>query len=259
MNIGISSACFFPDIPEKAVDFLVENKIGYAEFFLNCYSEFSIDFIKKLKKNLDTVPTEIFALHPFSSGFENRLFFSEYRRLFSDGLEIYKRFFEAAAYMNADLFILHGADRYSSISDNEYFERFQEIDRAAASFGIRLAQENVANFKSRSVDFIKNMKNQLGDVVFTLDIKQCRRASQNVFDMAKAMGNSLRHIHLSDSDASHDCLPPGTGSFDFGKFFELIDSICDKTPSAVIELYKKNYSSPSQLVSSLNYLRSCSL
>ncbi len=256
MQIGISTSCFFPDVPENAVDFLIKNNVSHTELFLNAYCEMSEDYIKNLRLRLFDAKITVTSVHPFSSSFESRLFFSQYERLFSDGIEFYKRYFEITASLGSSLLIFHGDFRDSAAPFERYVERFAKLDNIAKSFGVRLAQENVSNFKSYSVDFIKKLKAQINDIVFTLDIKQCRRAQQDIFEMARAMGQNIRHLHLSDADTLHDCLPPGSASFDFKNFFSFIKN-SGYDGNAVIELYRHNYSSPDTLISSLNYLRSC--
>jgi len=256
MQIGISTSCFFPDVPENAVEFLVENKVSHTELFLNAYCEMSEEYIKNLRARISDAKITVTSVHPFSSSFESRLFFSQYERLFYDGVEFYKRYFEIAASLGAPYLVFHGDFRDSAAPFERYVERFSKLDTVAKSFGVRLAQENVSNFKSYSVDFIKNLKTQINDIVFTLDIKQCRRAQQNIFEMASAMGKNIHHIHLSDANSTHDCLPPGSAEFDFKNFFSFIKNL-GYTGNAVIELYRHNYSSTDTLISSLNYLRSC--
>ena len=50
----------------------------------------------------------ITSVHPYCSGFEPFLLFSDYIRRFKDGINIYKDFFWAASYLGAKVLILHG-------------------------------------------------------------------------------------------------------------------------------------------------------
>ena len=118
-----------------------------------------------------------------------------------------------------------------------------------------MAQENVQRCRSREISFIEGMKKYLGDTVhFVLDVKQAIRSGLSPFDMLSAMGNQMVHLHINDNDASHDCLLPGEGTFDFESFFDRLKEL-QYHGAALIEVYRQNFNLPEEIACSLNFLK----
>ncbi|MBQ9938674.1 MAG: sugar phosphate isomerase/epimerase [Oscillospiraceae bacterium] len=247
MEFGISTSCFYPAELEKAVGQIADWKISAAEVFVNTVSELERDFIKRIRRRFDEGGVKVTSLHPFTSGLEPLLFFSEYDRRFLDSVELYKRYFEAAAELGAKYFVLHGERKESVFDKRKGYERIALLDKAAKEFGIRVAQENVSRCRSAKPDYIREMREYLGgDVKFVLDLKQCIRSEVSVYDMLDAMGECVAHVHVSDSDEEHDCLPIGCGNFDFAKLFGKLQAQ-NYDGALVMELYRHNYGETEEL------------
>ena len=255
MKIGISTACFYPELTEKAVKHLCENGVSEIEIFFNSLCEMRGDILSEIAAITKSNGTRVVSLHPFTSGFEPFMLFSDYERRFLDGLEFCKHYFNACNTLGAEILVLHG-DRFESHhSDDRYFERYQELFRTAKKEGICVAQENVCRCRSRDVEFIKNMKTALGDeVAFVLDLKQATRSGLSYKDVLSAMGDKLVHVHLNDCDENHDCLLPSQGNRDFAELFSKLKEH-GYSGSAVIEVYRENYGDYSELFESLNHLK----
>ncbi len=251
MKFGISSACFYPEYTEDAVKFLSDNKIPSIEIFFNSPSELEEDYLKRLLDILGD--TKVVSVHPFTSIYEPYLFFSEYERRFYDGIKLYDSYFKAAKILGAKFVILHGAIKNSKIFEEEYFKRFEKIDLAARERGVRLLQENVAPFKSSSSEFISHMKEYICDVGFVLDTKQCVRADEDILNMAKVMGENIKHVHISDHNRSNDCLIPSFGEYDFKPLFDFLENK-NYGGAVLIEVYKNNYCEKSELLKGYNHL-----
>ena len=251
MKIGVSSACLYPEYLEEALDRLEAAGFSDFEVFFNAYSELRPEYLSSIKKERNIV-----SVHPFTSGFETFLLFSEHYRRFQDTAEGYKTYFSAAASLGAKIFVLHGQRDYdrSNISEEEYFERFAYLSRTARPFGVTLAQENVNRFRSENPAFIARMRRYLHDeCAFVLDIKQAVRAGFSPFAMLEAMGEKIVHVHLSDHNRKENCLPPGKGSFDFPRFFRALEKIgFSGTP--VIELYRRNFGRIRELTAAKDFL-----
>lgn len=255
MNLGISTACFYPELTEKAVKFLCENGATELEVFFNSACEMQGEILSEIAAITRANGTRIVSVHPFTSGFEPFMLFSDYERRFLDGLEFCKRYFDACHTLGAEILVLHG-DRFESChSDERYFERYLKLYRIAKSEGVCVAQENVCRCRSRDIEFLKNMRSQLGDeTAFVLDLKQATRSELSYKDVLSVMSDRLVHVHLNDSDEQNDCLLPGKGNRNFKELFSQLEKI-GFSGSAVVEVYRQNYGDYTQLIQSLDFLR----
>lgn len=255
MNIGVSTACLYPELLENSLQYLGEKGVKYTEIFLNTFSEMSPDFIGKLRGIRDAYGMKITAFHPFMSGYEPYLLFQNYTRRVEDGFGLYKRFFNIAASLGAEHFVLHGDKIGGVLSDSEYFERFARLAEAASFEGVVLTQENVNAYRSANPDFIRKMVDALGNrAIFTFDVKQTVRAGYNPWEVYDAMRGHIAHIHLSDNVEGNDCVMPGKGSFPFQKLFRI--ALADGFDgTALIEVYNNAYRDPDDLIKALDLLK----
>lgn len=253
--IGISTACFYPELTENALHTCGEAGISCTEIFLNAPSELSSGFLKKLNSIKNQTGIKILSVHPFTSSIEGYLLFSEYLRRFEDGREFYKRYAEAAAQLGAKYVVLHG-DRHPRpvISAEEYTYRFMKINEDMKQFGVTLAQENVNLYRAASPQFIRDMRRFSGDEVsFTFDVKQSVRAGYTPDEIIDAMGDRIVHVHLSDHDGERDCILPGKGLCDFGQIFYRLSSLGYKG-DYVVEVYHDAYKNAIELIKSAEFL-----
>lgn len=256
IKLGVSSACFYPLETEKAFDKVCEIGCGFAEVFLCAPSELDETFIRQIKEHADAAGINILSVHPFSSFMENTFLFSPYYRRYTDSIALYKRFFEICAYFGSDILVMHGAKDVCAISDEEYCERFAALSEIGKEYGVCLCQENVVHYRAESTEYLKKMAHLIGDGFgITLDIKQARRAGTDEFELIKKLAPFIKHVHISDCNSQKDCLPPGKGTYDFGKLFKALSDI-GYTNGAIIELYRSSYSDESEVGISYNALNS---
>ncbi len=255
MKTGISTGCLYPALTEKSLKLLLDNGFDLFEIFFNTFSELEPDFLDRLKFLCDSKNAKIVSIHPFTSVFESYLLFSAYERRFWDGVKMYHMYFRSAKRLGAEYVVLHGMfSNYSSIDDEEYCRRFGILSDTAAEYGITFLQENVFNFQSGDKDFIRNMADRLGSKAnFVLDTKQARRCGYDPGLLAEIMGSSLRHIHISDCKNDELCLLPGTGEFDFQKFYSTLHRI-GYNGDCVIEVYGQKDNDISRLLKAKQYL-----
>ena len=119
MHIGVSTACLYPMETERSLDTLLSLGFRRFELFLNCFSEVKEDYVRSLRERLETSGAQALSVHPFTSAFENMLFFSDYARRTEDGLTLYRDYFRAANLLGASILVLHGQRNYhhSSLTD----------------------------------------------------------------------------------------------------------------------------------------------
>lgn len=257
MRFGVSSSCFYPMELSAALRQLVENGVNCMEIFVNTESELEDNFIKKIKSIIKPYNVKVTSVHPFTSGYEHIMIFSDYKKRFDDAVEFYKRYYNFAGELGARLVVLHGDKRMpqsGGIPDEEYFERYYRLASEGRKMGVDLGQENVNMFRSQSPDFLNKMRENLGgDVSFVFDIKQAVRSGNDPYAICRAMGNRIIHLHINDNTSQQDCLLPGKGTMDYAKILSLMKEN-GFTGSGVIEVYNKNYQNIQEIIDSYNYL-----
>ena len=254
INAGVSTACLYPQLLEISVEKLVSMNIKHIEIFANTHSEVLKPYVKNLKQILNQNNTECVSFHPYTCPIEPMMLFSNYDRRISDFLDYHKYYFEAMNILGAKIFVFHGNKYVTAIPNELYFERFGRLAEAGREFGICVAQENVVRCQSRTLEFMIDMKRSLGEYgKFVLDVKQARRAGENPIEICEILGGSIVHIHMSDADNEHDCLPIGAGSFNTEKMIEVLQKNgFDGT--IMLELYRSNFGEAEELAENYHAL-----
>lgn len=254
MIIGASTSNLYPDLTEDAMDMLLTLGFRELEVFVNTASETTPAFTRMLRQKADEAGARIRSLHPYMSGSEPYMLFSAYERRFWDTLTDYERFFESARILGADFVVMHGDKLEGVLPMEESIGRFEAVYDRGQAYGVHLVQENVFNFRSSNLDYIRKMRAQLGEKArFVLDIKQCRRSHIPVLDMLKAMGNQIVHVHISDQSEQAVCLVPGQGTNDYAALFDRLKAL-GFDGSCMLELYRTNFHTPQELVQGKQYL-----
>lgn len=253
MKIGVSTACLYPLETERALERVGALHIPATEVFINADSELSPSFCHRLRSQADALGVECLSLHPYTSGFEPFLFFSNYPRRFEDGREYYKKIHQAAGILGAKLVVFHGGGKNCPLDIAEYARRYAILLADAREQGIVLAHENVERCIGHRPAFFEELSALLPDASYVLDVKQAMRAGYSPYEMAAAMGQGICHLHLSDHRADADCLPMGEGNLDLQKL--KCTFVQTKKISAVLELYRTSYNEDTQLYTSYKILR----
>lgn len=254
LRAGVSTACLYPRLLEDALYDLAVSGISCVELMTNSDSELNRGFVCALRDTLTRFDMHCVSLHPHTGVIEPMLFFSEYPRRLRDGLEQYKRFFEAMNLLGADIFVFHGTKAGRTTPIDLYAERFLKLVRLGESFGVTVAQENVSRCESGSLRFLKALSTALGDDAhFVVDTKQAVRAKENVFDMVRALGEKIVHVHISDHSELGDCLPLGKGRFAIRPFLRALRDSGADCP-VVLELYRGGFEGITELVASYHTL-----
>ncbi|MBO4733416.1 MAG: sugar phosphate isomerase/epimerase [Clostridia bacterium] len=247
MRIGVSTSCLYPLETEKSLLSVAKAGVKTTEIFFNANCELEKDFVALLKKIRDEYGIDVVSIHPTMSLAESFMFFSNYARRYEEGMEFYKRYAEIAGELGAKYIVMHGGKPNRVLDNNGYFERFAVISEAVRQNGATLLQENVAKFRAGDLSVLQKMKEYLGDgAAFCLDIKQCIRGGYSPFAALKALGESVKHIHISDSTGQNDCMLPLDGDFDFIGFFGLCKRVGYKG-DAIVEVYRDAYGGESEL------------
>ncbi len=252
MNIGVSTASLYPLETELALKEIGKAGVKNCEIFFNCESELKPAFIDMLCNIKDEYKINITSIHPTASLAESFMLFSEYTRRFYEGLDKFARYSEIAAELGAKYIILHGGKNNGILSDEEYCERYMQLNSATLKNGIYVLQENVANFRARDREFLRSMCEILGDdAKFCFDIKQAVRSGYNPFELAEEFASHIKHCHISDHSLASDCLLPFRGGFNFDDFFNLMEQK-GYDGAYIIEVYKNAYRSYTEIYASYN-------
>lgn len=255
MKFGVSTASFYPLEPEKALMQLGEWKIPNIEVFINAQCELEISYLKDLRKNADEYNINIVSLHPFTSGFEPMLFFTDYERRFNDGLENYKHFFQAMNILDAEIFVFHGDNKLNPIDNKIVYERYYKLCQVGKEFGVTVAHENVDRCKGHDINFFVEMRKYLhDDVSLVFDNKQARRGGVDYREFIDKLGDKIVHVHLSDNLSQQDCcLPIGRGDADL---VDLLNRLREKNydKAVLVELYNNVLTSNDEINESYNNL-----
>lgn len=252
MKIGVSSACFYPLETEIALENIGKAGIKTAEIFFNCESELKDSFIDILLDIKEKYEIEITSIHPTMSLAESFMIFSAYERRFRESINKYRRYSEVANALGAKYIIMHGGKPNGILSDEEYCERYMALKETTLENGVTVLQENVRNFRSGDIEFMRSMVDILGDnAEFCIDIKQAVRCDLEPISLVKEFFPYTKHFHISDHSLAGDCLLPKYGNFDFEGFFKLLKEKSYQG-SAVIEVYRHSYKEYDEIYKSYN-------
>ncbi|MCD8356357.1 MAG: sugar phosphate isomerase/epimerase [Clostridia bacterium] len=260
MQIGISTASFYPTPIEQGIVSASELGFHRVELFINSESEYVPPFRTDLKQSLDDMGLQVVSVHPFTSAMEGHFLFSDYIRRTQDALDQYERYFEAAAALGASYFIFHGETLRSrglppARAEYRRIETYHKLCERAAAHGITFTQENVSWCKSSDLAFLKQLYDNVPELRYTLDIKQAYRAGRSWQDYVDAVGDRIVNLHISDYTGESDCLLPGQGSVDFTNLFRQLEAH-GYQGSALVEVYSDDYSSFDELRQSRLFLQS---
>lgn len=256
MDIGISSACFYPDIYlENSVGLMKELGFNMGELFLNTPSEFNDDFIDILIEEKEKNKFTINSVHGFSTFYEPFLF-DNYDRRSKDMMKYFKQICKAGKRLGAKSYTFHGMRkvdlRYFNM--NKVVEVYNQLIYTASEIGIKLAQENVSWCMSSNLSFLSSLQEKCRyPLYFTLDIKQAYKAGIDIDEYIKIMSKNIVNLHLNDNDKENVCLLPGQGDVNFKYIFSKLESLGYKG-GGIIEVYRDNYTKCNELSKSRELL-----
>ncbi len=254
MKLGISTASLYPLETELALEEIGKAGVKETEIFFNCESELKDGFIDILLEIKEKYGMNITAVHPTMSLAESFMIFSAYERRFYEALKKFRRYSEVAKALGARYIILHGGKPNGILNDEEYCERYMALKNETRQNGVTILQENVVHYRSGDVEFLRSMRDILGDEAeYCFDIKQCVRCGYLPFDLINEFYDNIKHFHISDHSTAGDCLLPLKGKFDFEGLFKYLNEKKYKG-SLMTEVYRFSYENYSDIFSSFNKL-----
>lgn len=255
MKLGVSTSCYYPLETELALEEVGKSGVKTTELFFNATRELKPSFIDLLREIQDRYGIEIVSIHPTLSFTEAFMMFSNYERRCLDAEDSFRRYGEIAAELGANYIILHGGKTSAGLEDEAYCERFMRLKEAVRQNGATLLQENVARRHAGDLEFLRAMRDILGDEAeFCIDIKQALRCGNDPMALVREFLPHTRHLHISDHSVASDCLLPGNGGFDFGALFSCVAE-SGYTGAAIIEVYRDAYRSYGEITNSYENLK----
>ena len=97
MEVGISTASFYPSLVENNLDRIAEMGGTCAEIFFNTFGEMDAPFTDVLRDHLRKNSLRLVSVHPFTSLMEGIMLFRAYDRRTEEGMEMYRGFFRNAS------------------------------------------------------------------------------------------------------------------------------------------------------------------
>lgn len=259
MEIGVSTACFYPMPTESIPQVLKSIGVNKAEVFLNSCSEYEEDFCKKLREEFLRNEIDVVSVHAFVAMHEPFLFES-YERRRNDALYFFKKAVRAAEILGAKFHTFHGARKEfmnNGFKDYKTFGKdMSDLADIAGEHNVALAWENVSWCMSSSPEFIKEVLPYISsdNLGFTLDLKQALRAGFNYLEFSEIFKDRLLNVHVSDCDSEKDCKLPGDGTRDFAEIFTNLKGM-GYTGDFITEVYRDAFSRPYDVQKSVEYLR----
>ena len=262
MIVGMSTACFFPDIyTEQAVIEIGKMHIRNIEVFFSCLSEYRPSFVREVKRRAEDCGINIYSIHALSLQFEPQLF-SKHERARNDSLEIYKQVLEAGAMLGAKAYVFHGPSHVKHakkmrLNYGYIAEKVDPLASLAQEHGIKLAWETVHWCWYRDPDFpVKLMQHTPHDnLYFTLDVKQAAQAGHDPAEYIAATGGKLANVHLCDYRYSEEKGMGPTLPFEGDLNIEALKSelaACGYDGPVILEVYSSNYQDYTQLQENYN-------
>ncbi len=247
MNIGVSTASYYPLETELALEEIGKAGVKNAEIFFNAESELKESFVNILLNIKEYYGMNIVAIHPTMSLAEPFMIFSNYQRRLDEALRKFSRYSEVATVFGAKYIILHGGRPNGILSDEEYCERYMMLKNETRKNGVTVLQENVVKYRAGEIEFMRSMRDILGDEAeFCLDIKQAIRSGYSPIELTNEFIDNIHHLHISDHSLAGDCLLPLNGGFEFEKFFCMLKAK-GYNGAAVIEVYNNAYRNYSEI------------
>jgi Sugar phosphate isomerases/epimerases len=259
MNIGVSSACFYPDMnTEDTIELCSSLGFRTMEIFLETQAEYTYDYCMMLKELCEKNKIDVYSIHAFTSSYEPFLF-DAYKRRRDDTRKIFESICMAAKILGARCYVFHGKRRMECDERPNYKQAAGQMDilaDIALEYGVSLSWENVSWCDTFDPSYIGNVLEYIksDNLKFTLDLKQARKSGFKVQEYIEVMKDRIANVHISDGDNENICLLPGHGNIDFKGAASMLKTYGYQGP-CIIEVYRNNYRNFHEIMGAGEYLR----
>ena len=154
----------------------------------------------------------------------------------------------AAQKLGARVLVFHGATLQNRMDIPQSAANLRVLDRVAREeYGVTVAYENVVRCRGKDPDYFVQLREHYPELCFVLDVKQALRSGHHPLEYVEKLGDSIIHVHISDSSPQQDCLPVGQGEMDTLAFLQHLKQ--EGFSGAVLqELYRESYRQQSEVL-----------
>ncbi|MDR3216584.1 MAG: sugar phosphate isomerase/epimerase [Clostridiaceae bacterium] len=257
MEIGVSTATFFGKAyTEDALKIISGLKTGVAEVFLATFSEFEPEFADRLLQN-KRAGLRVHSVHSCNTIYEPQLF-NRSPRAQGDAFVYFKKVIDIAAAIGANANTFHGATRNKYLSAHNYDFKavgyvMEELINYSSAKGVDVTFENVYWAMFAEPEFFRKLKEYSPRLRSCLDIKQAVRSGYSVYEYIKAMGDTIKTVHVLDLTVDGETCLPGRGSFDFYGLFSALYDVNPDVP-VMLEQYPEDFAAASEIDDAIDYL-----
>lgn len=259
MKLGISTASFFTKVPtESCFAALKEMDVHTTEVFLSSFSEYEKGFADALGARLAGLGgLSVHSVHALSNTFEGELF-SQSQRVKDDAEMFFRKVCYAGNVLGAKYYTFHGPTNLKKSSTQidvaAYAERFAYLADVARTYGLYIAVENVHYCRFATPEIMRALLKSCPALCATVDVKHSIYAGYDPIRFIDAAEEKLVTLHVTDVGKDDETTLPGRGRFNFEKLFKEIGKR-DLDPAVVIEAYPRDFTYPSELKTSYDYLK----
>lgn len=255
MRLGLSTAAFYGQWEtEEAAEQIASLPIDCAEVFLQSESEYRLAFAREVKAGLQGISCA--SVHP--QGIHENYMAKRPPRQKADAFDTFRRVMDVGQTLGAGIYVYHGrhTPQLNALPwDLKWnIEALIPMCEEAAARGMVIGWENVSWCQLTTPERVREARRALGQVRFTLDIKQAKRAGCDPLDYIDAMGDQLCHVHVCDWKENGELCLPGEGVFDFDALFSRLHA-SGYRGAVILEPYLKMIRSDTALMESLAFLR----
>lgn len=256
MRLGLSSAAFYGRMEtEEQALLLSELPLECCEVFLQCRYEYRAEFGALVRRNLGALPCT--SVHPKGTQFEADLFARSDRQV-QEAREVLRRVCAAGRALGAQYYIFHGPFGVHAplqpAQINNVVENLSALQAIAGEYGLEILWENVHWCALKTPEDVRQARQLLPGMRFTLDVKQACMAGVEPVEMLRAMEGRLAHVHVLDRREDGQLCLPGQGCVDWqGLARELRRQ--DYRGAVILEPYERHSRDAGALLESLAFLR----
>lgn len=202
MKIGISTACFYPELETEAAARTIKlSGAACAEVLLNTFYEYRPEFAKAIAP--DICGLEVNSVRVRAESFEGQLF-APSRRVRGDGLYWLDQIMRSAGLLGAENYTFCGAGYSEKLDCTEDFDCLSGYIRGViefcARYGVNLRLVNSCGGVYRRPYLFGELKKRCPQLTGVLDLAAARRSGYPYTMYLKDMEGAISQVNITVED-----------------------------------------------------------